>query len=133
MAKYLKSFNTHSDYLAFTQTANFVLPNVSYCVQQDEVHYTPAVTNLQDAYNRCQLTGSCTLTDGERSYVLSWFNEHKQENVSIWDENVWIGRVSGTNTYNVSGFRSNDARNVSFTLNSNFEITSYEIFEDVLA
>lgn len=41
MAKYLKLFNNHSGYTAFTQTEEFVKPNVSHCIQENEVHYNP--------------------------------------------------------------------------------------------
>ena len=39
--KYLKKFNTHSDYETFTGSTDFILPNVSYCVNEDEVHFSP--------------------------------------------------------------------------------------------
>ena len=38
--KYLKKFNNHTDYTEY-MSDNPLLPNVSYCVQQDEVHFTP--------------------------------------------------------------------------------------------
>ena len=47
MAKYLKLFNNHEDYLNFKKTDDFILPNVSHCVQENEVHYNPYI----DPYN----------------------------------------------------------------------------------
>ena len=47
MAKYLKLFNNHEDYLNFKKTTDFILPNVSHCVQENEVHYNP----IPDPYN----------------------------------------------------------------------------------
>lgn len=41
MGKYLKNFNTHTEYLAFTQTSDFIKPNVSHCINENEVHYNP--------------------------------------------------------------------------------------------
>jgi len=41
MSKYLKLFDTHNEYSAFTQTEDFVKPNVSHCIQENEVHYNP--------------------------------------------------------------------------------------------
>lgn len=41
--KYLKKFNTHSGYQNFTQTEDFILPNVSICIQEKHVHYNPIV------------------------------------------------------------------------------------------
>ena len=45
MGKYLKTFETHAQYEAYTaDTENFITPNVSYCVDGlDEVHYNPYV------------------------------------------------------------------------------------------
>ena len=41
MGKYLKLFNTHAEYQAFTQTSDFIKPNVSHCVNENHVHYNP--------------------------------------------------------------------------------------------
>lgn len=41
MGKYIKKFDTHSDYEDFIQTEDFILPNVSYCVDNIDVHYNP--------------------------------------------------------------------------------------------
>jgi hypothetical protein len=39
MGKYIKKFDTHSDYEDFIETEDFIKPNVSYCVDNVEVHY----------------------------------------------------------------------------------------------
>jgi uncharacterized protein (TIGR02145 family) len=42
--KYLREFNSHSQYEAFTGTSEFILPNVSICNDTpNEVHYNPYV------------------------------------------------------------------------------------------
>ena len=46
--KYLKLFNTHAEYETFTATTEFVLPNVSHCIQEKDVHYNP--WTLEGAY-----------------------------------------------------------------------------------
>ena len=38
---YIKKFENHSEYEAFTASTEFVLPNASYCVNENETHYTP--------------------------------------------------------------------------------------------
>ena len=38
---YIKKFENHSEYEAFTASTEFVLPNVSYCVNENDTHYTP--------------------------------------------------------------------------------------------
>lgn len=47
MGKYIKKFDTHSDYEDFIETEDFIKPNVSYCIDNVEVHYNPYV----DPYN----------------------------------------------------------------------------------
>lgn len=44
--KYLKKFDTHSDYEAFTGGTDFILPNISVCVNENEVHYNPTDKKL---------------------------------------------------------------------------------------
>lgn len=39
MGKYIKMFNTHSEYEAFKNSEDFIKPNVSFCKSQNEVHY----------------------------------------------------------------------------------------------
>ena len=41
MGKYLKLFDTHSDYNTYITGQDKVLPNVSYCDNENEVHYNP--------------------------------------------------------------------------------------------
>ena len=52
MPKYLKSFETHSQYEAFTQTEDFILPNICYCEDQtDVVHYNDLETRIIATFN----------------------------------------------------------------------------------
>ena len=37
--KYLKKFNQHTDYETYEQSVDFIRPNVSWCVQERDVHY----------------------------------------------------------------------------------------------
>lgn len=43
MGKHLKLFEAHSDYNAYINSQDKVLPNVSYCENENEVHYNPFV------------------------------------------------------------------------------------------
>ena len=38
--KYIKEFQNHTAYVAFTGTSEYVLPNVSLCDQENEVHFS---------------------------------------------------------------------------------------------
>ena len=45
MSKYLKLFDNHEDYLNFKETSDFILPNVSHCIQENDVHYNPIINH----------------------------------------------------------------------------------------
>lgn len=49
MEQYLKQFTTHSQYESYIAT-DYAKPNVSYCVQQNEVHYNPWVRDYSKEY-----------------------------------------------------------------------------------
>ena len=40
--KYTRLFEKHDDYVAYTASTEFIRPNVSYCILEDEPHCTPA-------------------------------------------------------------------------------------------
>ena len=41
--KYLKLFNQHSSYETYINGSDKVLPNVSYCENENEIHYNPQI------------------------------------------------------------------------------------------
>lgn len=52
MKEYIKKFSNHNEYTAFTQTEDFIKPNVSLCVNENEVHYNPFIeTRVICTYN----------------------------------------------------------------------------------
>lgn len=44
--KYLKLFNEHDEYVDFTETDDFLFPNVSHCIEEQDVHYNPMPNNV---------------------------------------------------------------------------------------
>lgn len=44
MKEYIKLFDEHSEYEAYINGEDKVLPNVSYCIDNNEVHYNPIAT-----------------------------------------------------------------------------------------
>lgn len=50
MGRYLKLFKTHENYADFVESKQLIRPNVSHCLAQNEVHYTPSIDN-QPVYN----------------------------------------------------------------------------------
>lgn len=59
--QYIKTFNQNSEYSAFEKTHDFVRPNVSYCISENEVHYSPVVSCNVGDYLYSDYTVSATL------------------------------------------------------------------------
>lgn len=43
MKRYIRVFDNHSDYENYLNSGDMLLPNVSHCVTQDDIHYNPFV------------------------------------------------------------------------------------------
>lgn len=82
--KYLKLFNQHTDYETFKASQDYIEPNVSYCISEDEVHYNPVTpteevaTDLRYAFenNYDEPSNTITFTNAEKNYLIQYFNEH---------------------------------------------------------
>ena len=61
---YLKKFENHAEYTAYTASTEFVKPNVSHCTQEVELHYNPY--DFSDRYLtfKAREQGTFTLTIG---------------------------------------------------------------------
>ena len=73
--KYLKEFQTHVQYEAYTaDTANFVTPNVSLCDQENDVHYSPHVkpleTRVVTKYNVTSTSYATSLITGNEQNIF---------------------------------------------------------------
>lgn len=85
MRKYLKLFNEHTKYQAFTKTSDFIKPNVSHCIAENHVHYNP--WTYADAY----LT-FVALEDSTFKFVGNTIS------YSIDNGKTWTSLASNTNT-----------------------------------
>ena len=50
MGDYLKLFEKHSEYEAYSGGGKMLKPNVSYCEDNNEVHYNPYVHDYSQDY-----------------------------------------------------------------------------------
>lgn len=73
MTKYIKLFETHSDYNTYITGQDKVLPNVSYCEDNNEVHYNPWTDpKLVCKYNITDTTSATALrTEYEQNMFKS--------------------------------------------------------------
>ena len=67
--KYLKKFNQHSEYETYMEGGEVILPNVSFCDQENEVHYNPIVPPMNMI--TYQATEKLTETTSSTSYPTS--------------------------------------------------------------
>jgi hypothetical protein len=56
MGKYLKKFESHSQYEAYAASPAFLCPNVSICVNEKDVHYTQFIHVSSVTLNKNELT-----------------------------------------------------------------------------
>ena len=97
MSKYLKLFENHTQYETFIGGGGntpFVKPNVSYCVQENEVHYNP----LPHDYSKDYLT-FVALEDGTFTFTPA---NNNAISYSIDDGNTWTDLAADTNTPTVT-------------------------------
>ena len=97
MATYLKLFETHTQYETFIGGGGntpFVKPNVSYCVQENEVHYNP----LPHDYSKDYLT-FLALEDGTFTFTPA---NNNAISYSIDNGHTWTDLAADTNTPTVT-------------------------------
>lgn len=81
--EYLKLFENHSQYEDFIETEDFVRPNVSHCIEQEEVHYNPIIHDYSKDYLTfvaLEDNTSFGFTDRLSNYQLSY----SLDNGSTW-------------------------------------------------
>jgi hypothetical protein len=74
MSKYITLFDTHTDYQTYINGQDKLLPNVSYCEDNNDVHYNPFVpeTRIIAKFN---VTSTSSATSIMNSSVTSQFSE----------------------------------------------------------
>ena len=112
--KYLRKFNDHSEYVPFTQSEEFIRPNVSYCVEEDETHYNPSgwkyeyfttvarengtiSFNIWKSMGTEYVTSISYSTDNGETWTTTNNTDNKEENLVInvnveeGDKIIWKG------------------------------------------
>ena len=89
MGKYLKKFDTHSEYNTYITGSDKVLPNVSYCVDNNDVHYNPWTDprlivkyNVEDDSNPTMLY-PCMSEDGITLNGVAMFDKVELDGVEM--------------------------------------------------
>lgn len=82
--KYTKLFNNHSEYVVYTGGTNFITPNVSWCIQEEEAHCTPLI--YEHDYSLDYLTFDI-ITSGTILWVSSGLTKtisYSKDDGTIW-------------------------------------------------
>jgi hypothetical protein len=76
--EYTTSFKNHNEYLAFKESENFVIPNVSYCNDEKHVHYNGYPKPIGDViitYSVTSTTEPTTIYQFDSWEPEPWFDE----------------------------------------------------------
>lgn len=131
MDKYLTIFGSHSQYVEPE-----VKPNVSYCIQEDEVHYNPLVPNLYyrtvNSYKvLCNNEGQIYRLNYHDTFYLGWNNSstklfHNMHQSGDYDIVSNAISTYGTVNGNISFTTTMNGNTITLTNNTfTFEGNSY--------
>ena len=125
MGKYLTLFDTHSSYEEYIDGPDAILPNVSYCKDEGNVHFNPYVPDVPDAiylwktsvYYPLELDEEYAMYDGtyefEGETYYKWKKFEDGDFVKIWiltDTRKFPG-IGKNNPYTPVGLILNDEFN----------------------
>lgn len=130
--EYIKLFETEAEYLAFTASTEYILPNVSHIKQSDNTHYVPLIT-IADAVITCN---SVTYNGEAQSATIS---VALSGNTLVKDTDYTIsGTTSGTNagdySFTINGIGNyKGSKNGTFTINKvTPTVTAPVIISDII-
>ena len=135
MGKYLKLFETHTEYQTYAQSGDMIKPNVSYCEDNNEVHYNPYVHDYsQDYLTFVALEdGTFTLSTNAVSYSLddgeTWAELTKNTatpTVTTGNKIMWKGTLTpassnGVGTFSATGNFDVQGNAMSLLYGDNFK------------
>ena len=78
MGKYIKEFETHEEYSTYINGQNKILPNVSHCINNKDVHYNPLYLPIIAKYDVTDTSSATTLLN---SMATRYFSEMEIDGV----------------------------------------------------
>ena len=107
--KYIKSFENHTEYETFTGTTEFILPNVSLCKQENEVHYSPVIKVTGVILDKSELSLNKGETETLVATVLPSDASNKNviwsssnESIATVDDNGLVTAVGDSGNANIT-------------------------------
>lgn len=128
--KYVKLFETHEEYEDYVE-GGMILPNVSHCVQEDEIHYNPWTWAEEYLTFVAKESGTFTFTP-KNSNVISYstdngttWTEGNSVSVSNGDKVMWKGTMTpssnGIGKFGASGNFDVQGNIMSLLFGDNFK------------
>lgn len=121
MQQYLKQFANHSQYESYINGNSVALPNVSLCVQQNEVHYNPIVPP--------ELILKFIVTDDSQPTRIYFYQEPYYDEIdATWYSNIGVDFISSLKIDGVSvDVASVDANQGMYQLSAGQHIIKYDL------
>lgn len=95
MGKYLKQFSTHAEYDAYINGSGAILPNVSICTTEGDVHYNPLVAVSGVTLNKNELS----LNKGETETLVATVLPSNASNKNV----IWSSSNDSVATVSSNG------------------------------
>ncbi len=100
--KFIKKFQNHNNYNNFITSENIILPNVSYCVNEEELHYNLLPYDYEIEY--LQSSGTQYI-DTEISTLNSFVGIDTYISFPTYTHDRWAGFYNNYSSGNRSGFQ----------------------------
>lgn len=101
--KYIKVFEDHNDYTTYRNDADFLTPNVSVCVEEEEIHFNPYVHDYAKDYLTFEALEDCVFTiyfqggdSGGGTYLTSAERtsySYSLDNGNTWETTTFTGNI----------------------------------------
>lgn len=129
MSLYLKKFSTHSEYEQYINGSGAILPNVSICTTEGDVHYNPYVDpcaseKVKTTYEWVEIggvkwatknVGALTVTDYGQKFSWGGTKGYTNDQVSGTCKShkfYWTDYEHGTSSSNLTKYNSTDGKSV---------------------
>lgn len=103
--EYIKQFETHNEYETYIASEDYVTPNVSYCEDNEELHFS---TNNVDAISETRVVGYLNITTPGTYPIIGYYEDEEIEYYTdyfteIEIDGVVLDEITGTYEFDEVG------------------------------
>lgn len=123
---YLKLFQSHSEYEDFVSGGTMEKPNVSHCIQENEVHYNPWFQDIKkiNNYNTPFITSSSNNQFFNNPFTITMISSQNENSATVKTYNSDGWNETTSSPIETITATSNDGINWTCNLNSTYYRTS---------